>query len=50
MVAGWDVPHTHVHVVPMNDTGDITSKRMLEGVKASPSEEELKEIQQKISN
>lgn len=30
MVAGWEVPHAHIHVVPMNDTGDITSKKLLE--------------------
>lgn len=41
IVAGWDVPHTHVHVVPMHDYHDITSKSMLEGNRANPSDEEL---------
>lgn len=42
IIAGWDVPHTHVHVVPMNDYHDITSKSLLEGNRANPSDEELK--------
>lgn len=42
IVAGWDVPHTHVHVVPMHDYHDITSKAMLEDSRANPSDEELK--------
>ncbi|HXK40172.1 MAG TPA: HIT domain-containing protein [Candidatus Paceibacterota bacterium] len=42
IVAGWDVPHTHVHIVPMQDYHDITSKSMLEGTRANPSDEELK--------
>lgn len=31
MVAGWEVSHAHTHVVPMNESGDITSKQLLEG-------------------
>jgi histidine triad (HIT) family protein len=30
MIAGWDVPHTHIHVVPMDDKDDITSKKLLD--------------------
>lgn len=41
MVAGWDVPHAHVHVVPMHDYHDITSKRILEKKAAEPMAEEL---------
>lgn len=41
IVAGWDVPHTHVHIVPMHDYHDITSKALLEGERAYPSDEEL---------
>ncbi|MCF7833915.1 MAG: HIT domain-containing protein [Candidatus Pacebacteria bacterium] len=43
MVAGWDVPHTHIHVVPMNDTTDITSKRILEGSIQKYTPEEFEE-------
>jgi histidine triad (HIT) family protein len=40
VAAGWDVPHTHIHVIPMFDYHDITSKRMLEGqvIPATPEE------------
>ncbi len=44
IIAGWDVPHTHVHIVPMHDYHDITSKSMIEGRKANPTEEELKKV------
>jgi histidine triad (HIT) family protein len=43
IIAGWDVPHTHVHIVPMYDYHDITSKALLEGDRANPTDEELTE-------
>jgi histidine triad (HIT) family protein len=43
IVAGWDVPHTHVHIVPMKDYNDITSKSLLEGNRANPTDDELAE-------
>lgn len=48
IIAGWDVPHTHVHIVPMHDYHDITSKKMLEGVRSNPTEEELEETATEI--
>lgn len=45
IVAGWDVSHAHVHIVPMNDYHDITSKSLLEGKRANPTEEELSAIE-----
>ncbi len=48
-IAGWDVPHTHVHVVPMNDYHDITSKRFADLESPKPSEEELAEVAKKIN-
>lgn len=45
LVAGWDVPHAHVHVVPMEDYHDITSKRFLEEKKTSPSSDDLEKTQ-----
>jgi histidine triad (HIT) family protein len=36
-VIGLEVPHTHVHLVPMNSMGDINFSRP----KLSPSKEEL---------
>ncbi len=41
VIAGWDVPHTHVHVIPMQDYHDITSKRVLEKDHVTLSEQEL---------
>jgi histidine triad (HIT) family protein len=44
IIAGWDVTHTHVHIVPMHDYHDITSKALLEGKRANLSEDELAKI------
>ena len=41
VIAGFDVPHAHVHVLPMYEYHDITSRRYLEGTKASPDDAEL---------
>lgn len=31
IIAGFDVPHTHVHIVPMQNYHDITSEAYIEG-------------------
>jgi histidine triad (HIT) family protein len=41
LAAGFDVAHAHIHVLPMYEYHDITSKAILEGRRASPSGEEL---------
>ena len=41
VIAGFDVPHTHVHLIPMHAYHDITSKSLLEGNRANPSDEDL---------
>lgn|SRR3989344_2654326 len=41
LVAGWDVEHAHVHVVPMQEYHDITSKSILDGHRSNPTQEEL---------
>ncbi len=41
LVAGWDVLHAHVHVVPMHDYHDLTSRQTLEGTRGNPSDAEL---------
>jgi histidine triad (HIT) family protein len=41
IVAGWDVSHAHVHIVPMHDYHDITSKSLLEGKRSNPADDEL---------
>lgn len=41
VVAGFDVPHAHLHVIPMKEYHDITSKRMLEDTIQETSIDEL---------
>lgn len=43
-VIGLEVPHTHVHLVPMNSMGDLNFTRQ----KLSPSKQELEGIAKKI--
>jgi histidine triad (HIT) family protein len=43
-VIGLEVPHTHVHLVPMNATDDLNFTRP----KLSPSKEVLAETAEKI--
>lgn len=43
-VIGLEVPHTHVHLVPMNSMGDLNFTRP----KLSPSKEELETTMKKI--
>jgi len=41
MVSGWDVPHAHVHVLPMYESTDITSKKSLDHAMLKPDRDEL---------
>lgn len=43
-VIGLEVPHTHVHLVPMNSMGDINFTKL----KLNPSKEELAEVAERI--
>lgn len=43
-VIGLEVPHTHIHLVPMNSMGDINFTQP----KLAPSKDELAAMQQKI--
>lgn len=43
-VIGLEVPHTHVHLVPMNSADDVNFTR----AKLSPSKEALAEVAEKI--
>ncbi len=47
-VSGWDIPHTHVHVVPMFDSKDITSKPLLEKTAPKPTEEGFRNTTERI--
>lgn len=48
LVAGFDVPHAHLHVVPIQDHFDITSKLILEGGKTLIPEEELEAMRGRL--
>ena len=41
VVAGWDVPHAHVHLIPMAEYHDITSQALLNGTLRQASAAEL---------
>lgn len=45
-VIGLEVPHTHVHLVPLNSMGDLNFTR----TKLTPSKEELAAAAEKIKN
>lgn len=47
VVSGWDVPHTHVHVVPMEQPHDISSRLDREET-VPPSTDELSAIAQRL--
>lgn len=48
LAAGFDVAHAHIHVLPMYDYHDITSKIILEGKRPNPSEKELRTTAEQI--
>ncbi len=43
-VVGIEVPHAHVHLIPINSADDLNFTRK----KLSPSKERMKEVQEKI--
>jgi histidine triad (HIT) family protein len=43
-VIGLEVPHVHVHLIPLNDMADATFQK-----KVSPTKEEMQALTQKIS-
>ena len=43
-VIGLEVPHIHVHLIPLNDMADATFKK-----KVAPSKEEMQNLTQQIS-
>lgn len=40
-IAGFDVSHAHIHVVPMHEYHDLTSQQLFTGNIANPSADEL---------
>lgn len=49
-VSGWEVPHAHIHVIPMTVPSDITSKKLLEGTALHPTEDERNDHAAKIKS
>jgi len=47
-VAGWDVNHAHIHIIPMQNYHDITSKSIIEGKRPKATEKELEKIARKL--
>ncbi len=47
-IIGFDVPHAHVHVIPLHETDDITSQRKIDGLLGNPTQEERAETAEKI--
>lgn len=47
-IVGYDVPHTHVHVIPLLDHHDITSKKLLDDTRGKPTRPELATVAEKV--
>lgn len=45
-VVGLEVPHAHIHLIPINNADDLNFNRL----KLKLSADELKEVQEKITN
>ena len=50
LVAGFDVPHAHLHLIPMHDYHDLTSKQLLEGKVFRAERAELEKSKRKLRN
>ena len=48
MVSGMEVPHAHFHVVPINESNDVSSKKAIEGTSFKFDTQTLDEHAQKI--
>ena len=49
LIAGFDVDHTHVHLIPMNDIKDVATKRVWEEKQKIIQINELKKTANKIA-
>lgn len=50
IVAGFDVVHTHIHIIPMQDYNDITSKQIMENRLGNPTNREMEEVASRIKS
>lgn len=50
LVQGFEVAHGHIHVVPLNEATDVTSKKLLEGTALHPTPEDMECESRKITD
>ncbi|BAY80646.1 histidine triad domain protein [Calothrix parasitica NIES-267] len=50
LVAGFDVSHAHLHIIPMHEYHDITSKQVLEASVSRASQAQLQKIKQLLQD
>jgi len=48
VIAGFDVPHTHVHLIPMHAYHDITSQAYWDPRRGSPTDTQQQEMATKL--
>jgi histidine triad (HIT) family protein len=46
LIAGFDIEHTHVHIIPMKSRSDVATKRVFDDVWPSASDQDLNMIAQ----
>src|SRR4029450_6502371 len=48
VIAGFDVPHAHVHLIPMHDYHDITSRAYSDTDRVPPTDAQQQEMAAKL--
>lgn len=48
LVAGFDIPHAHIHIIPLYKKGEVCTKRTVESKYIEASAAELLEVSEKI--
>lgn len=48
LVAGFDVPHAHLHLIPIHHFHDVTPQAVLDGGKVAAPEEELQQMRARL--
>lgn len=48
LISGFDIPHAHIHVIPMFDKKDVCTKRLFQDKFIESPPDELSEISRKI--
>ncbi len=48
VIAGFDVPHAHVHLIPMHDYHDITSRAYSDADRVPPTDAQQQEMAAKL--